>query len=384
MAYVEDRWTVPGPNGRRVRGPRHGSGSRWRAVWEEPGGQRRRKSFATKDAAQAYLEHIAVEMRSGSYVSPAAAATPFRVAAERWYEAQTHQRATTRRLIRSRLDRTILPVLGDVAIGSLTRATVQAAVTRWAETMAAATVRVTYVYVAGICALAVEDRLIATTPCRRVNLPPIERPLITPMTVEQVQQIVDGAPERHRPMLVLAAASGLRSGELRGLTWDRVTDNADGTAVLLVDRQLTRAASASRPVWGPLKTRYSVRKVSIGAATRAALGERGAGLVFTTSKGGAITAHVAWAIWRRGADTLAPGSADLIGRPGGDGWHDLRHFHASLLIRGGASPVAVAHRLGHKDANETLRTYGHLWGDDEQRMRDASDGLVIARRDGVS
>jgi integrase len=61
----------------------------------------------------------------------------------------------------------------------------------------------------------------------------------------------------------------------------------------------------------------------------------------------------------------------------GDGWHQLRHHHASLLIAAGLSPVAVAHRLGHKDATETLRTYGHLWADDDDRMVSASDGLLV-------
>ena len=49
------------------------------------------------------------------------------------------------------------------------------------------------------------------------------------------------------------------------------------------------------------------------------------------------------------------------------GWHELRHFHASMLIAGGMSPTAVAARLGHKDASETLRTYAHLWPTDDER-----------------
>ena len=61
----------------------------------------------------------------------------------------------------------------------------------------------------------------------------------------------------------------------------------------------------------------------------------------------------------------------------GDGWHQLRHHHASLLIAAGLSPVAVAHRLGHKDATETLQTYAHLWPNDDERMVAASDGLVV-------
>lgn len=38
--------------------------------------------------------------------------------------------------------------------------------------------------------------------------------------------------------------------------------------------------------------------------------------------------------------------------------------------------MAVAHRLGHKDATETLKTYGHLWPDDDTRAATLTDGLV--------
>jgi hypothetical protein len=40
------------------------------------------------------------------------------------------------------------------------------------------------------------------------------------------------------------------------------------------------------------------------------------------------------------------------------------------------SPVAVAHRLGHKDATETLKRYGHLWPDDDTKAAAITDGEV--------
>lgn len=42
-------------------------------------------------------------------------------------------------------------------------------------------------------------------------------------------------------------------------------------------------------------------------------------------------------------------------------FHDLRHTHASLLIKNGASPKLVQQRLGHKDVETTLRYYAHLY-----------------------
>ena len=70
-------------------------------------------------------------------------------------------------------------------------------------------------------------------------------------------------------------------------------------------------------------------------------------------------------IWR-------PAVARLNLRPR-SGWHELRHYHASLLIADGRSPRAVADRLGHEDVAETLRTYSHLWVDDEERALAATE-----------
>ena len=40
--------------------------------------------------------------------------------------------------------------------------------------------------------------------------------------------------------------------------------------------------------------------------------------------------------------------------------HDLRHFHASLLLQSGQNPVLVSKRLGHAAVSMTLDIYGHL------------------------
>jgi integrase len=40
-------------------------------------------------------------------------------------------------------------------------------------------------------------------------------------------------------------------------------------------------------------------------------------------------------------------------------FHDLRHYHASLLIEAGLSPVQVAERLGHHSPTVTMDVYAH-------------------------
>ena len=41
--------------------------------------------------------------------------------------------------------------------------------------------------------------------------------------------------------------------------------------------------------------------------------------------------------------------------------HDLRHSHASLLVNAGFQPIDVADRLGHADASITLQIYSHFY-----------------------
>lgn len=41
-------------------------------------------------------------------------------------------------------------------------------------------------------------------------------------------------------------------------------------------------------------------------------------------------------------------------------FHDLRHTHASLLLRAQVNPKVVSERLGHSSVAFTLDTYAHI------------------------
>lgn len=45
--------------------------------------------------------------------------------------------------------------------------------------------------------------------------------------------------------------------------------------------------------------------------------------------------------------------------------HDLRHSHASFLIKKGVALTAIAKRLGHSSPNITLSTYAHVYKNDD-------------------
>lgn len=366
MARVEDRWLK---RDRKTRTSEYGTRLRWRAVWKEPGGDVKRKSFATKDAAAAHLIDVQAAISNGTYQRPDSGSLTVGEWAEHWYLAQAHQREGSKEQIRRRLDRNILPTLGAVPLRDLSRGHIQAAVATWSETLAPSTIKTAYVYLAGLLNAAVLDKHLTVVPTAGVNLPKVEKVLIRPISVPTVQALVGVLPKDYKTAAVFAAATGLRPSELWGLTWDRIDLNA---GVVTVDRQLVKRGPDGTPTLGPLKTDYSYRPVKIGAASILLLKqlreESKTELVFVNSRKRAVYRNMRSQVWQTAREKV-PGI--------GDGWHQLRHHHASLLIAAGLSPVAVAHRLGHKDANETLKTYAHLWPNDDDRMVAASDGMVV-------
>lgn len=53
--------------------------------------------------------------------------------------------------------------------------------------------------------------------------------------------------------------------------------------------------------------------------------------------------------------------------------HDLRHSHVAYLIYKGVQPLIIKERLGHKDIQITLNTYGHLYPSQQTMVADMPD-----------
>ncbi|QGS37233.1 tyrosine-type recombinase/integrase [Aerococcus viridans] len=60
--------------------------------------------------------------------------------------------------------------------------------------------------------------------------------------------------------------------------------------------------------------------------------------------------------------------------------HDLRHSHASLLIKQGVNFKVIQQRLGHKDIQTTLNTYSHLWSSAHQEVAELLNGIRVKNK----
>jgi len=373
------------------RGP-----TRWLAVYKDPDGKRRARSFTRKLDADRFIASQTVDMLRGDWVDPTAGRVTFGRYAHQWLDGHA-VRDSTRTRYKGYLQH--MRELDMVPLGQLRPSMMREwQVALWGR-LAPSTAGTIRGVAATILKAAVLDRLIAVSPLDGVKRGPKPvRQLIQPLPREHVFALRDLITPRLAAAVTLGAGTGLRRGEAMGLTVDRVDFLR---RIVTVDRQLV-GASDGRPVFGPPKTPASVRQVPISRtvvdALSAHLAEFGAGpdgLIFTAARGGPLLRAKMGAAWR---DAETRRWANETGRPLGRGgfripaaaqaaydeahpdgpgtrFHDLRHFYASVLIAAGLSVKTVQARLGHENASETLDTYAHMWPDDEDRTRAAIDAM---------
>ena len=345
---------------------------KYQARYSDLSGRQRAKEFERKHDAQVWLANIQADLSRGLYVDPSAGKTLFKVFAAEWLANQIHQKPTTREQAETNLKNHILPTFGDRPLASIRPSHVQAWVRDRSNVIAPATVELVYRYLSTIFRAAVTDQVIAVSPCQKIGLPQRERREVHPLSTRQIDQLVDGVGERYKALVIAAAGTGMRQGELFGLTVDRV-DFLRGRSIR-VDRQLI-ALKGEQPKFGPPKTKASVRTIPLPAVVGDALalhlqrfGSSPQGLIFTGENDEPLRRNrFSERVWRPAVKATGMENAHF---------HDLRHFYASLLIRHGESVKVVQARLGHANAQETLDTYSHLWPDSDDTTRAAVDDVL--------
>jgi integrase len=265
----------------------------------------------------------------------------------------------------------VLPTFATRQLASITTTDVKAWVASLESArLAPTTIRKCYQLLARVLDEAAEAGFIAASPCRRVQLPSDVRPEPVLLAPEHVSAIAESIEPRYRALVLTAAYTGLRWGELAGLRVRRVDflrRRIDVAEVLVeVDGELS---------FGPPKTRTSRAQVSFPPfladelrAHVAAFPDLDAqrGLVFTSDDGTPLRrSNFRRRVW-------VPAVA-VAGVPAGARFHDLRHACASWLIHAGANPLEVAAKLRHARVTTTLATYGHLFPGTDDRL----DALLV-------
>lgn len=169
--------------------------------------------------------------------------------------------------------------------------------------------------------------------------------------------------QRYRPMLYLAADSGMRPQEYIAAARGNLTDGG-----ITVDRALERMGGIS-----VTKTPAGHRFIDLSPETVDMVrhyNERHApkskyDLLFPADNGSWVDPKN----WTRRGFYVACEKADLLEECEEDGEtvyrpkyspYDLRHFFASMLIEQRVNLKRIQYLMGHEDIRTTLNTYGHL------------------------
>lgn len=216
-------------------------------------------------------------------------------------------------------------------------------------------------------AQAVDLKYIPFNPADSVKLPRMEKKEIEPLTEEEISaflaELEKGEPLARLFMVTLF--TGMREGEVCGLSWDAV-NFTDGT--ITVKQQLqkgkekgsgyyiattksgkARTITAAPYVMNLLKEQLAEQRkehLELGFAWQNEMN-----LVFTKPDGSFIPMQTALKRFKK--------IAEKIGRPDAR-FHDLRHTYAVMSLQEGDSIKTVQENLGHASAAFSLQIYGHV------------------------
>lgn len=238
---------------------------------------------------------------------------------------------------------------------------------------------------------AVKERVIPFNPAEHCELPRLERKEMSVLKMEELAVFLKTA-QQISPYYVafyLDISTGMRRGELLGLTWDKINFQE---RTIEIKQQVINGLD-NTPIITGLKTSKSRRTVKIDIDTASILKfhqkkqenhkkmiglyhekdnptglYHNNNLVFCTDDGRPInprtfTKHFSWVLKKAGLS--------------GTRLHDLRHLHATIALENGADLKTVSSNLGHSTIKTTGDTYAHV----TEKMKDSvaeKVGLALA------
>jgi integrase len=352
-----------------VRGHVRRRGATWSAVYDEPEDengkrvQRWKGGFATKKEAQAFLTRTLTQLEDRSYAAPSKA-TLADFLNDEWLPAikgtiralsYVQYEQVVRLRIIPRLGRTRLQAVTGGHLNGLYRELEQAG-------LSASSRRMTHAVLSRAFRDAVRWGKLVRNPVDAADPPAIPESRASAWTAGELGRFLAAvSADRLFAFWRLAAMTGMRRGELLGLTWLALDLEA---GKLRVDQQLLPTAGGC--TFGPPKSRRSRREVAIDAETVEALRRhRDAQLLERNFAGDAYEDH----------DLVF---ADELGRPiyptkltraftrhrkaagvTTGSLHILRHTHATLALTNGVPLHVLAARIGDR-AETVLANYAHL------------------------
>lgn len=339
-------------------------------------GRYKSRTFTTRRDAEEWLTLESAGTLTGTAVDRRAGEVAFRAEVEGWDRSRRHLAPATLARDRSVMASLVLPHLGGRRLADLSVPVLDGWVAGLeAEGLAPATIRKAFMLVASVLDRAALLNKIPRNPARirgAVSLPTVERKDMRVLEPDEVASLADAIEPRWRALVLTAAYTGCRWGELAGLRARNLDLSTGRLSVVATLSEVGGELAMKEP-----KTASSRRTVALPAGLvdelRAHLDEWPAvadGLVFTGTAG----APLRRTNWRR--RVWLPAVQASVGPP--LRFHDLRHTHAAWLIAQGAHAKVIADRLGHASPTVTMNTYAHLLSGMDEAAAERLDELFTA------
>ncbi|GAA3171542.1 tyrosine-type recombinase/integrase [Nonomuraea roseoviolacea] len=306
--------------------------------------------------AEAFILEIKSDKVSGlrRVIDPKAGKVVFSDYADKWLAGRVLKPNTLERY-RSYLRNHIKPALGHLKLSAIKRQHVKDLIAKMRnDGYAASTINGCYAVLNSVLDEAVRDKLLTDSPCTEIELPSAvgKKDFYVP-TWAQIATLADAMPADWAAAIWLMAGCGLRIGEALAFNEDCLLF---GGRRIRISQQVTQKHGL-----GPLKHReegeYRDAPLPpfVNAVTTAHLDTHGTnpdGYLFQGRKNPYVN-HEVFRVKFKAALKAA-------GMPEDFTIHGLRHAYASMQLSQGIPITDLSHWLGHKDINETYKTYAHL------------------------
>ncbi|WP_406476683.1 tyrosine-type recombinase/integrase [Streptomyces sp. NBC_01615] len=361
-------------NRRNFGSVRQLTSGRWQVRYRDPETGLLRpaeKTYATKTDAQVALTHIEADITRGQWADPDAGAVNFTDYATAWLrDRKLADRTRERNESVVRLH--IIPTFGAGSIADVTTARVRS---RRGKLLAAGvgepTVVKAYQLLRALMNTAVDDEMIRRNPCRIKGADSYDVPERPVLSVKEVFGVADAIAPRYQLLVLLAAFTTLRFGELAALR----RKDIDLASRLVVVRRAQAELQDGRLFDKAPKSAAGVRAISFPAELLddvthhleqfAAPGRDGH--VFVGLKGGQLRRsnfRDDWVTAREAAGV----TSELH-------FHDLRHTGNTLASTAGASTRELMTRMGHSSSRAAL-VYQHMTSDRDRAIADRLGAMI--------
>jgi len=335
---------------------------------------KKKRGFKTKKEAEKALVDAQGTFNRGDYMEPSKIL--YKEYLTQWLVEKKHtinrQSAhTTEQIIRTH----VIPSIGNIRICNLNSLHIQKFINELHEKgLADSTIKRIYNVVNTSLNKAEKLQLVQRNVASSIDKPKVSHKEMKAWDVGEVQKFLDlASTSRYYIAFHLAIMTGMRQGEILGLRWQDV--DLEGSILRITQTlshdgkefvQGAKTASGIRTIALPPETIVALKSHRhVTSQERLMLGEmyQVSGLVVCTSKGTKMPPRSLSTVW---TSLLEKSDLPKIR------FHDLRHTHASLMLKMGVNAKVVSERLGHSSIQITLDTYSHLL---PNMQEDAANGL---------